>query len=166
MPGLWKMWQNSHTIWQCQFWIFFNSKQGLKHVYTHVHSSLIHNSWKVGSNPGAHRQMNGHTKCGTYSRMLVGFEKKGYCDTCNIMNETWRPYIVLSEISPSQKVITWFHILELPRIDTFIETEVRETRRRRRWSYCLTGTEILFGIPEVAGGNGHTASWMYLMAAD
>ena len=71
---------------------------------------------------------------------------------------------MLSEqIRDKKRGSIWFHLYELTRTVRFIETErkmvvTKDWREEGMGSYCLMGTEFLFGkmqtIPEMDGGDG------------
>ena len=46
-----------------------DNKDSNRYLYTHVHSSIIHNSLKVEAS--VHHHMNGLTKCGIYKQWSI-----------------------------------------------------------------------------------------------
>ena len=69
------------------------SRDSNKYLCTQIHSSILHNSQKVGNNPKVHQQKNGWAKCGVYSAKLLSLKKEWDSDIYYSMDESWKRYV-------------------------------------------------------------------------
>ena len=76
-----------------------NEKQRLRYLYTHIHSSIIHNNQKVVNNPNVHRQMK--KMCYIHTMRYYSALKKEILT--HIVTWTNLEDTMLSEISQTQK---------------------------------------------------------------
>ena len=140
-------------------------EQSTKEIYTHVHSSIIHNSKKVEA---IQMSTDGWIKKMWYVHAMEyysAFEKEGNSDALWNMDKHWEYYPKWNK--SVIKITIWLHGYEVPRVVRFIESRMVVAGAREGWlqSYCLMGTELQFcNIKRSvnACGYGCTIMWMYL----
>ena len=70
-----------------------NWKQGLRYLYTHVHSCIIHNSQKVEATQASiDWRADEQNAAFTYNKIIHNLKKEGNSDTCYTMNKPWVHY--------------------------------------------------------------------------
>ena len=82
-------------IQQFYFWVYIqkNWEQGLKYLYTHNHSSIMHNSQKVeATQMSINGWMDKLNVVYTYNRIVFSLKKEENFDRCYNMDEPWGRY--------------------------------------------------------------------------
>ena len=117
-------------------------------LYTHVHSSIIHNSQKVDATSVHHGWMDKHDMVYTYNGILLSLKKEGILTNA----ATWMILedIMLSERSQSQKdkycviPVTWGTSSSQTHRDRKENGGCQVPRERDMGSYCLMGAGFQF----------------------
>ena len=94
-----------------------------KNLYTSIHSSIIHNSQKVGTTQMSIKwQMNKQNMAYPYNRIVFGHKKQqAWCKLQR--GPTLKTSRWVKEAGHKRLYILWFHLYEMSRIDKSIETE-------------------------------------------
>ena len=95
-------------------------------LYTHVRSSIIHNTQKVvEAQVSICGWMEKQNMVYTYNGILFNLKKEGNSDTCYSMDEACGQYAKWNNWDRRGQILYDFSLCELPRVIKFIETESR-----------------------------------------
>jgi hypothetical protein len=112
------------------------------YLYTHIHSSIVHNSQKVEASQVSINRLMNKQNVYTYNGILFSLKKEWNSDTCYTMDETWEydikwnkpvskdKFCMISPNSHRQKAEGWFcgageernAVFQLRRMKTVLET--------------------------------------------
>ena len=142
-----------------------------RYLYTHVHSSTIHNYQKLeATQVSMDRWMDKQNVVCTYSGVLFSLKKERDC-ICYNMDESWGHFAKWNKPDIRRQILydcTSMRYLEgVKIIETEVEWWLPVTGGRWEWSYCLMGAEFHFcmmkRVLEMYGGDVCTAVWMNLI---